>query len=257
MSDQQLIDLLDSVSLELDREAELVVAPTSPSALRSAASTRRRRRLLFGLVVLLVLILSVVLVITQGAAHQSSPTWAATSSPPPVETAPTRSPSAAESSTVRPVVSTGDVLTMLGMGDLTLGMPRTALVARGVMAPVGGCDVTNPAPSLASEGILISSGTETVDFIVVHTPQHSTQSGVRVGMTMGQVKQIYGDKVTVRTVTLEIGDPQGNTRQAYVIASGNTVIFMSESRGPIAASDVVTSITLLRGSSLSVPVEIC
>lgn len=261
MSDQQLIDLFDSVSLELDREAELVVAPTSPSALRSAASSRRRRRRLVGFVVFLVMILSVALVVTQGAARRQSPTWAASSSPTPVESAPARSPSATtsagESSIVRTVVSPGDVMTMLGIGELSLGMPRTALVSRGVMAPVGGCDVISPSPTLSNQGILISSGSDTVDFIVLITAQHTTQSRAKVGMTMGGVKQIYGNAVSASTVTLEIGDPQGNTRQAYVLTSGNTLVFMSDSRGAIAPNDVVTSIYLLRGKTLSIPVEIC
>lgn len=143
------------------------------------------------------------------------------------------------------------------IGELTIGMTRADLVARGIVAPVGSCGEANPVPTLASEGIAISSVNETVDFIVVHSSQHSTQSGARIGMTMGQVKQLYGDKVSVKTVTLEIGDPQGNTRQAYVISSGNTLVFMPDSRSGIQASDVVTSITLLRGDQLSVPVEIC
>jgi hypothetical protein len=125
-----------------------------------------------------------------------------------------------------------------------------------IVAPQGSCEA-NPAPTLASEGIAISSVNETVDFIVVDSWQHSTQSGARVGMTMGQVKQIYGDKVSAKTVTLQIGDPQGNTRQAYVISSGNTLVFLSDSRQPIAADDVVKGIYLLRGSTVSLPVEIC
>lgn len=158
---------------------------------------------------------------------------------------------------VRPVVVTGDVLTMLGIGELTISMPRSELASRGIVAPVGSCGVANPVPTLSLEGISISSVSDTVDFIYVHTAQHKTQSGAAVGMTMGEVKRIYGDKVSATTVTLQIGDPQGNTRQAYVISSGNTLVFLSDSRAPISASDVVTQIYLLRGASTSVPVEIC
>jgi hypothetical protein len=161
------------------------------------------------------------------------------------------------SGTVQPVVAPGDVITMLGIGELTIGTPRSVLVNRSVLAPVGGCTVDNSMPTLTSEGIAISSQSETVDFISVYSSLHSTQSGVALGMTMGKVKQVYGDKVAVKTVTLEIGDPQGNTRQAYVISSGNNLVFMSDSRGAIQASDVVTQIYLLKGDSLSVPVEIC
>lgn len=166
-------------------------------------------------------------------------------------------PTITGSGTVQPIVASGDVITMQGIGELTIGMGRSALVNRSVLAPVGGCTVDDPIPTLTAEGIAISSVADTVDFIDIHSSRHATQSGISVGMTMGKVKLVYGDKVAVKTVTLEIADPQGNTRQAYVTSSGNTLVFMSDSRGAIQPSDVVTSIYLLKGNQLSIPVEIC
>lgn len=72
-------------------------------------------------------------------------------------------------------------MTVLGIGELTICLSRSTLVGRGVMAQVGGSDAANPAPTLTSEGISISSVSDTVDFTVMHSPQHSTQSGVKVG----------------------------------------------------------------------------
>lgn len=266
MSDQ-LLDILDSVARELDRESELIFPAVSTQEVRRMAATRRRKRALAVAVLLVVVALTVAGIgYLKAVTHNASPDWAGPSSIPP-----TTSPSATSTASiptpvasavattpaVKPVVASGDVITMLGIGQLTLGMPRSALVDRGVMAPIGGCDVDDPIPTLTAEGIAISSGTDTVDFIYVYTAQHKTQSGAAAGMTMGEVKRIYGDKVSATTVTLQIGDPQGNTRQAYVISSGNTLVFLSDSRAPISASDVVTQIYLLRGASTSVPVEIC
>ncbi len=271
-------DLLDAYARDLDREAGLIVPPTSPSEVRRAGTSRQRRSLFAVIAVLVVVALTLGgVVIANLTSRNAAPNWATTprTSQTPVATSsaePTASASrsgssrATTSSTslptnppsmVQPLVVAGDYLTMLGIGQLKIGMARSDLVDRGVMSAQGGCDATTPTPTLTEQGVMISSTSDTVDFILLTTSQHATQSGVKRGMTMGEVKQVYGDKITAKTVTLQIGDPTGNTREAYVISSGNSLVIMSDSRGPIQADDVVTSIYLLKGSSLSVPVEIC
>ncbi len=166
-------------------------------------------------------------------------------------------PAITGSGIVQPVVVSGDVITMLGIGGLTIGMPKAELVTRSVVAPVTACDILDAAPTLYAEGISISTVSDTIDFIVVHSPQHPTQSGVAVGMTMGKVKQVYGDKVAVKTVTLEIDDPAGQHASGVRDLQRQQPGLHVGLQGAIQASDVVTQIYLLKGGNLSIPVEIC
>lgn len=80
MSDQ-LLDLLDSVGAELDREAALVLPASSPSQIRRESDIRRRRRaLVVAIVTLVVLVVAAAVVTTRGNPRASSPPWGATPS---------------------------------------------------------------------------------------------------------------------------------------------------------------------------------
>lgn len=96
-------------------------------------------------------------------------------------------------------------------------MDIRALVNRGGLAPVGGCTVDNPIPTLAGEGIAISSGADTVDFIDIHSSRHATQSGIAVGMTMGKAKQL---SVPVEICGLQITGLDEQARWSCVPSGG-------------------------------------
>lgn len=147
------------------------------------------------------------------------------------------------STSTAPLVAPDDSLTISGIGGLTLGMSRDALLSsRAMVATEDLCEgslVTGEA--LKGQGITLVEGVG-LGQIWLTTSTHSTKSGARVGMTMAQIRTIYGADVTRKTLTYGASAPRKVDVYVY-IAQGNMIIFRADSERA-NDSDVVSSIVL-------------
>ncbi len=140
---------------------------------------------------------------------------------------PTPSPTATPTpSPTRTQVLATDVIDTTGIGPLKLGLPLSVLKERGdvVAAPTGDCTTYNTGKALRDMGLeLVLYGKESrLGAIHVSSSLFQTRSGARVGMTVAQVRKIYGSNLAVET-------KQGNGGPFEVLTirdGGREVLFM-------------------------------
>ncbi len=172
----------------------------------------------------------------------------ATTTPPPVT--PTQTPAPTQPSTQASaspsrtaMIEPGDVLTTAGLGQLTLGMPVSVLVDAGWAVPSQICEKTwDASPRLMAEGVRFRNyGQGTIGQIMLATSKHSTLSGASVGMSVGDVKQIYGTRGRV-----EAKDGVGGKFEVYtVVADGHEIAFIGNfDKVTMSDTDTVTFVVL-------------
>jgi len=140
----------------------------------------------------------------------------------------------------------GAVLTTAGLGPLTMGMSLTALQQGGYVVagpmPYPCSSVANAA--LDRDGVYLGVS-DSVREIWLNKGTYATRSGARVGMTVAQLRSIYGDNLV--TVTK---NGSGGPFQAPAIQAGDReVVFMTEwTDGTFTNASKIKSI-VLRSSS--------
>ncbi len=133
---------------------------------------------------------------------------------------PTAAPTAANDATN----SAGWTYIIDGLGPVKVGMPAADAAALGVIAPAAGACGFAPTDALGDVQVYVRSGK--VDSIDITSPAFASGRGVKVGITVAQLEEIYGD--TLKTPTMVVaGVPEQhyallNSRQyiAYLSNSG-------------------------------------
>ena len=148
-------------------------------------------------------------------------------------------------------VAPSDTLTLSGLGPLTMGMSRDELLASKAMIPADTCEgVLKESDALSSQGIRLAEGTQGLGQISLVTSAHATKFGARVGMTMKQVRALYGADVTKTTLTYGASAPRKVDVYVYV-AQGKMIIFKADSERA-TDSDVVSSIVLKKADGYGI-----
>ena len=170
-----------------------------------------------------------------GTRTQVSPSAASTSA---------ASPRSANSPSATVTLAASDVLTTEGIGGFRLHASVSGLAPGGyaTYSSDNSCPGWRPTQKLENQGVGWV-GEKTIDMILLNNPQHPTASGARVGMTFGQVKQLYGNRAR-----LELKDGVGGKHQVLtVVADGREIAFMPKTDTPktsIADTDKVDMIVL-------------
>jgi len=120
----------------------------------------------------------------------------------------------------------GANLTTAGLGPLTFGMSLAALKQGGYV--VASSEPCTPAfvanPDLFRDGVALIVGTSLQEIDVIKAT-YATRSGARVGMTVKDLRGLYGTNLTIETKN---GD--GGAFQAPIIRAGDReVIFVPDS----------------------------
>jgi hypothetical protein len=154
-----------------------------------------------------------------------------------------------------PPVSDADRLTVAGLGPLTIGMTRAELLAAGLMEPTTElCEGSiAPVKSVSDRGIWLLA-VQNLYMIEVNTSQTHTKSGAHVGMTMAQLRNIYGADVQLQKVPY---GTQGGTIQAYTITGPKNILIFFSTTGQAGPNDVVATIVLKPNDGLAIPTESC
>lgn len=188
---------------------------------------------------------------TAGSPPSATPTQPGPATP--ATTASTRVPPSRASSSATQIVSASDPLTIVGIGGLTIGMSRDALIASKAMLPTpeSPCEGRlNTSDALQSQGITLSDYPTGLGEVWLTTAAHSTKSGARVGMTMKQIRAVYRADVTKKTLTY--GATMPRKVDVYVfVAQGNIIIFKADTERA-TDSDVVTSIVLKKNDGYGI-----
>ncbi|MDO5286789.1 MAG: hypothetical protein Q4G45_08235 [Actinomycetia bacterium] len=163
-------------------------------------------------------------------------TTASSSPSPSVEESPSASPSTA-ATTARPagaVITSEDTLTTTGIGGIKIGSSAKDLASAGYtfQFPQQGrpnekswCGTGWEATKkLQTLGINLHIKDGQIIGIYLRDAQHATKSGARVGMTIEQVKKLYGDRVREETK-----GTQGGPSRVLVMPDGNhEIVFAPE-----------------------------
>lgn len=165
------------------------------------------------------------------AASEPAPSASASSQP--------ELPSGILPSNPNPSLGKAELLTT-GLGPLQVGMTLAALQKGNfVVGSTGAC--VSPYSSnaaLKSDGVELAVGTTLVQVTLV-SPTYATRSGARVGMTVAEIKKIYGTQLVPVAKT---GDG-GSVQVLAVTIAGKEVLFLTDpSQGAYKDSSVITSI---------------
>lgn len=115
-------------------------------------------------------------------------------------------------------------LTFTGLGPLQRGTAMKDLERLGYTTfnNDDACEFWEPSRALDVRGIILFENDRKLDFLVVEAPGVKTVDGAEVGMTLGQVKAIYGARLS-----LETKDGYEPVYTAVVQSGGNELVFLN------------------------------
>lgn len=140
---------------------------------------------------------------------------------------PTPSPEVADQSSTATVVrrpSPGTtVLDFTGIGELTVDSPLEQLHQANLIRPnEGECGEWAAEEKLTAKGVLIVTGEGRLSEVAVTNNDIPTAEGVRVGMTFGDARSVYGDQLARQTKT----GPSGDFEAGVVTSGGYELVFL-------------------------------
>lgn len=145
---------------------------------------------------------------------------------------------------------TNQVLTAEGLGPMKIGTPmRQVLANRWGVEDNGDCVKWTTAPAIERQGVILNASYENtaqLDSVMVTNSRIRTQSGANVGMTIAQVRRVYGDRLT-----LESKFTSGvNPAQVHTVRAGTGEILFHVSGQPTDNSRVTSMLARKYSASL-------